>query len=93
MIGRAIKAEVDTEGHRGPCWVLLAAVEADLAWQKGQRCEPQGIRHEHCKSFGRTLFAGLVFSFSKIFCDCCLDASAPLILAVALVREWTVSGT
>lgn len=30
----------------------------------------------------RTLLAGLVFSFSKIFSDCCLDARAPLILSV-----------
>lgn len=33
MIRGAIEAKVDTEGHRGPCWVLLAAVEADLPCQ------------------------------------------------------------
>lgn len=30
VVGRAIEAEVDAKGDRGPCWVLLAAVEADL---------------------------------------------------------------
>lgn len=35
----------------------------------------------------RTLFAGFVFSFSKIFSDCCLDAS-PLILATEDGRRW-----
>lgn len=37
----------------------------------------------------RTLFAGFVFNFSKIFSDCCLDAS-PLILATEDVRRWGV---
>lgn len=35
----------------------------------------------------RTLFAGFVFNFSKIFSDCCLDAS-PLILATGDGRRW-----
>lgn len=35
----------------------------------------------------RTLFAGFVFNFSKIFSDCCLDAS-PLILATEDGRRW-----
>jgi len=30
MVGRAVKAQVDGERDGGPCWVLLAAVEADL---------------------------------------------------------------
>lgn len=35
----------------------------------------------------RTLLAGFVFNFSKIFSDCCLDAS-PLILATKDGRRW-----
>ena len=34
MVGRAIKAEVDAKGDRGPCRVLLAAIEADLTERK-----------------------------------------------------------
>ena len=34
VVGRAIKAEVDAEGDRGPCRVLLAAIEADLMERK-----------------------------------------------------------
>lgn len=34
----------------------------------------------------QTLFAGFVFNFSKIFSDCCLDASA-LILATEQGRR------
>ena len=30
VVGRAVQAEVDGEGNRGPCRVLCAAVEADL---------------------------------------------------------------
>lgn len=30
VVGGAVKAEVDAKGDRGPCRVLLAAVEADL---------------------------------------------------------------
>lgn len=30
VVGGAIKAEVDAKGDGCPCWVLLAAVEADL---------------------------------------------------------------
>lgn len=44
---------------------------------------------EMCASWARTLFAGLVFSFSKIFCDCCLDASAALILAGGAPRAYS----
>lgn len=34
VVGRAIKAEVDAKGDRGPCRVLLAAIEADLIKRK-----------------------------------------------------------
>lgn len=30
MVGGAVEAEVDGQGDRRPCWVLGAAVEADL---------------------------------------------------------------
>jgi hypothetical protein len=30
VVGGAVKAEVDAKGDRGPCRVLLAAIEADL---------------------------------------------------------------
>lgn len=31
VVGRAVEAEVDAKGDRGPCRVLLVAVEAHLA--------------------------------------------------------------
>lgn len=88
MVRGAVEAEVDTKGHRGPRRVLCTAVEASLAIP-----EPSAIdilRHgAHHISWGTasgsrpTLFAGLVFSFSKIFSDCCLEAR-PLILSLRL---------
>ena len=30
VVGGAVEAEVDAKRDRCPCWVLLAAVEADL---------------------------------------------------------------
>jgi len=30
MVGRAIKTQVDAQGHRSPCGILSTAVEADL---------------------------------------------------------------
>jgi hypothetical protein len=30
VVCRTVQAEVDGKGDRGPCWILCAAVEADL---------------------------------------------------------------
>lgn len=42
VIGRAVKAQVDTERHRRPCWVLGAAIEADLWRSKKARVRMAG---------------------------------------------------
>jgi hypothetical protein len=61
----AVEAQVDTKGHRRPCRVLGAAVEADLvASVEGQDAAK------------RTLFAGLDLSFSKILSDSAFVANA-----------------
>ena len=67
MIRRAIETEVDTKGNGGPGWILRAAVKAYLLKLS------LDIRGPHA-AMDRTLFAGLLFSFSKIFCDWALVA-------------------
>lgn len=37
MIRGAVEAEIDTEGNRCPCWVLLATIEANLSSRFCQR--------------------------------------------------------
>lgn len=34
VVSRAVKTEIDTKWHRGPCWVLTATVEAYLQYSK-----------------------------------------------------------
>lgn len=42
VVGRAVKAQVDTERHGRPCWVLGAAIEADLWREKKARVRMAG---------------------------------------------------
>lgn len=39
VVGRAVKAQVDTKGHRAPCRVLCAAVETYL-WRPVSHRQP-----------------------------------------------------
>ena len=70
VVGRAIKAKIDAKRNRSPCWVVLSTVEADL------ENTLLDDTHMAVKEERPTLFAGLVFSFSKILRLCCLDAKA-----------------
>lgn len=71
VVGGAVEAQVDAKGHRRPGGVLRAAVEAYLWAQAGVSGQRWGLEDRG----GRTLLAGLVLSFSKIFCDSCLVAA------------------
>ena len=44
VVGRAVQAEVDGEGNRGPCRVLCAAVEADLISLLPPQLVEEGLR-------------------------------------------------
>ena len=78
VVGGAVEAEVDTKGNRRPRRVLLSAVKADLSPKTWSEFPCPHVRRATLVM--RTLFACLVFSFSKIFSDCCFVARA-LILA------------
>ena len=86
MVGRAVKAEIDAEWNRSPCWVVLSTVEADL--------ETVLLNASTCLTGGAeaTLLAGLVFSFSKILRDSCLDAKAIMNHRQAVVCVYKMGG-
>lgn len=42
--------------------------------------------HKGVQGVGHTLFAGLVFNFSKILSDCCLEASAAIVTILAAIQ-------
>lgn len=101
VVRGAIEAEVDAEGDRRPCRVLLATVEADLPSQTNTKVSPgpgrlpglqlqATIKAAEWRGASRrrvllALLAGFDFNFSKIFSDCCLLART-LILAVYLAE-------
>lgn len=76
MIGGAVKTQIYGKRHRCPCWILCAAIEADLPpnISKGgmKRASELEIR-------GLTLFAGFVLSLSNMFLDSALLASTAII--------------
>lgn len=77
VVGGAVEAEVDAKGDRSPCWVLLAAVEADLL--QGRAVSFLDL-WEPLIAWAYTLLAGFALSFSKSLSDCCFVAR-PLILS------------
>lgn len=101
MVRGAVETEVDAEGDGRPCRILLAAVEADLAVQaqsvyhecryrdrNPSRRVKSAIEHV-CRLLA--LLAGLDFSFSKIFSDCCLVARALILAGLGSVQERRLS--
>lgn len=71
VVGRAVQAEVDAKGDRGPGRVLLVAVKAYLhAFRQWK--SPSG--HAENRTVGDTLFAGFAFNFSNILMDSCFGA-------------------
>ena len=68
MVRGAIETKVDTKRDRRPGWIFGAAVKTYLSTLS------VGIGKLIMLWKMHTLFAGLVFSFSKIFCDWALVA-------------------
>ena len=65
VVRGAVEAQVDAEWYGRPCRILLTAVEAYL---------PHSVTIQMAETALLTRFAGLVLSFSKIFCDCAFVA-------------------
>lgn len=43
--GRAVEADVDGKGGRGPCWVLGSTIEAYLSISDGKHIERIEVSH------------------------------------------------
>lgn len=67
VVRRAVKTEIYAEWDRGPRWILGPAVKAYLG---------ESVAVTNLQGKVRTLFAGLVLSFSNIFCDWAFVANA-----------------
>jgi hypothetical protein len=76
VIGRAVEAEVDPKGNRGPSGILCAAIEAEL-YEGLAGC---GGHVE--KEWGPTRLAGFSLSLAKMFCDSVLLARAAMATGV-----------
>jgi hypothetical protein len=79
VVRGAVKTQVDAKGDRGPRWVVLATIEANLHTTKivsGERRPGEGRPKDRAL---RTLFAGFDFNFSNILIDSCFDARAAIV--------------
>jgi hypothetical protein len=73
VVRGAVKAEIDAEWDRCPGGILRAAVETYL--------HVVSIATKHGGTGERTLFAGLVLSFSNIFSDSDFGANAMAVVS------------
>lgn len=79
VVRGAVKTQVDAKRDRGPRWVVLATIEANLHTTKTISDErTPGERRAKDKAL-RTLFAGFDFNFSNILIDSCFDARAVMV--------------
>ena len=63
MVRRAVEAKINAKGNGRPGRVLGTTIEADL------RAISMNASNVLMRRVRYTLFAGLVFNFSNIFCD------------------------
>jgi hypothetical protein len=85
VVRRAVKAEVDTERYRAPCWVLCAAVETYLQCTLAIVDRPSLNKVTH-------FVGGLCFQFREYVLRLRLRSKRHLDGPVGMLREWRIGG-
>jgi hypothetical protein len=85
VVRRAIKTKIYSKRHGCPCRIILPTIKAYLGFRT-----LSAIVHKERSEVFPTLFAGLVFSFSNIFCDCDFVAMAAILADLRRAIRYTL---